>query len=704
MQKVIQVKVCNIGPIKGERVVDFNPNALLTSITGHNGCGKSTILKAIAQAQTGVLMCQKDDILNVHCKTGYIEATFLGVDGKSQFVHHIGFGRGEASWLQTPDTEIRGAKEIQSYIGSFHSVSPRTLLKTNFVRQGDLSAIMSDLKSERAKVVSELSGTDNAEAVWKNLGDYIGRFNINDAAPGMHERAVDSLKEAQDLVDAAKAQLQTCQRVDDNEEVTLHKILAAFEKKKAAEAELKSLPSVDTLADTVRALSAKVIEAREKAESLRVKLKSIDIKKFRAVCDNFHRAEELLSQKDKYETLRGKLDAWVAANGSRPEVLTPEPIKLRDEQSNLMARAAVVMESLSSLGTGVCHACKQNIPHAHDEIEKQKKIKAELLKRQTELTALINDAVDRRKAELDVQGKYDKTYAQYTIKNQECDDFFARLTKLNPPSKQEYELAGSMIFDHEECIKTLGAAEKVESTLFNEAANAQSQLTSVLARTSALAKIVEAGPTAQSNDDAKERLSRISILRKIYNEAESNLKVATFALTARQKDLDEAKKLLDEYRSNQATVTQLQSMRDLVHRDSLPAKISQQFLTKTALRAQEYLKPFEADFILSADVGEMSFIAEYADGKRLRIDQLSGGWTTATALALRCATSDLISKINKTLILDECIVFLDADNMARMPMVLDKIKAVNKQVGRQMLMVTHEPNLLAVADHVITLD
>lgn len=704
MQKILQIKVNNIGPIKGEKVVDFNPNALLTSLTGHNGVGKSTILKAIAQAQTGVLLCAKDDILNVHSKSGFIEATFLGVDGVSKFVHHIGFGRGEATWLQTPETEIRGAKEIGAYIGSFHSVSPRTLLKTNFVRQGDLSAIMSDLKSERAKVISELSGTDNAELVWKNLGDYVGRFNINDAAPAMYDRALDALKEAQALGETAKEQLKACPRVDDNEEISLHRAMSLFEKKRSAQAELAKLPKLEDLAAVAESLSSKVTVARKTAEDIRRKLKNIPIKEYRDTVANYQRAEEMLGQKSKYELLREKLDTWQKANPVRPEVKTEAPVALTKAHAQLESTIASIRTALKALGTGTCHACKQKIPHAHLEIEKNNKALSESEAQLAVMLEEIEKINTARAAELEVVAKYDKTYAQYTVKKAECDDFFARLTKLNPPEQEAVKTATAAILDHEQWIKDLGAAEKVESNLFNEMTNANTRLTETTMRVAEANKIISEGPSQQAFEDAKEKLSRITTLRRAYNEAEANVKVATFAITSKQKDVDEAKKLVDDFRKNQRIVTQLQAMRDLVHRDSLPAKISQQFLAKTALRAQEYLRPFEADFVLSADVGEMSFIAEYADGKRLRIDQLSGGWTTATALALRCATSDLISKINKTLILDECIVFLDADNMARIPMVLDKIKAVNKQLGRQMLMVTHEPNLLAVADSVISLD
>lgn len=702
MQRVLQLKINNIGPIQGERTVDFDTGALLTSLTGHNGCGKSTMLKALASLQTGVLMSTKEDILNIHSKSGYMEATMVGADGKSRYVHHIGFGRGESTWLKTPESTLTKANEIRDYIANYHSVSPRTLLKTNFVRQGELAAIMSDLKSDRAKVISELSGIDNAELVWKNIGEYIGRFRLDDSSPARLERAKEELSSAYKEKNAAAEALASATKVDEGAEMELHRVLNQYDKYLSATKDLAALGGfnykhLDSLIKQKTALDLEAIALREK-------MSKVDIAVLKDTSNAYIRAQALIEQEPKYKELDAKLKGWKSTNPDRPKDELPDLTPLQETQATLTSIINEARNHLAKLGSGNCPTCSQKLPNADKHIcdnkEKLAKAQADLEK----LKAQLADLAAKKQAILEQQRKYDTTLAQHDARRKETDEFFAKLKSLAAPSKAKFDAAAVALAEFDEDQKSLGSLQQQISAVGAQISIGESSRQRHEQRKAELEAIIASSPSKQQVEDAKEKLATISTLRRIYNERSAAFKVAEFAAETKEKDFEAASQAFAEYEKNQKIVFKLQQMRDLVHRDSLPAKVSAQFLAKTALRAQEYLKPFEADFVLEADAAEMSFIAEYADGKRLRVDQLSGGWTTAVALALRCATSDLISKHNKTLILDECIVFLDVDNMARIPMVLDKIKAVNKQVGRQMLMVTHEPNLLAVADNIINLD
>lgn len=702
MQRVLQLKINNIGPIQGERTVNFDTQALLTSLTGHNGCGKSTMLKALASLQTGVLMSTKEDILNIHSKSGYMEATMVGADGKSKYVHHIGFGRGESNWLKTPESTLTKANEIRDYIANYHSVSPRTLLKTNFVRQGELAAIMSDLKSDRAKVISELSGIDNAELVWKNIGEYIGRFRLDDSSPARLERAKEELSSAYKEKNAAAEALAACTKVDDAAELDLHKILNQYDKYLGATKDLTALGGFN-YKHLESLIQQKGVLDKQLAASL-AKLAKVDVAKLKETSNAYIRAQAFAEQEPKYRELDAKLTAWKKANPDRPVDELPDLTPLQELQATLTSIINEAKNHLAKLGSGNCPTCSQKLPDADKHISENK---AKMSKAQADLEKLkaqLADLAAKKQEIQEKQRKYDTTLAQHDAKRKETDEFFAKLKSLAAPSKAVFDAAAIALADYDEEQKNSSSLQQQVSAIDAQISIGNSSKQRYEQRKAELEAIIATSPSKQSVEDAKEKLSTLSTLRKIYNERSAALKVAEFAAETKEKDFEEASSAFAEYEKNQKIVFKLQQMRDLVHRDSLPAKVAAQFLAKTALRAQEYLKPFEADFVLEADAAEMSFIAEYADGKRLRVDQLSGGWTTAVALALRCATSDLISKHNKTLILDECIVFLDVDNMARIPMVLDKIKAVNKQVGRQMLMVTHEPNLLAVADNIINLD
>ncbi len=700
MQKIKQVKIKNIGPIQGLMVIDFDENALLTSLSGHNGIGKSTALKCISTLQTGLLYTAKEDIVNNKCTSGYMEATFLGPSGEL-FTHHVGLGKGESVWLQTPKEKVTGSTLIQKYLAAYHAVNPRTLLKTNFVRQGELAAIMSDMKTDRVKVISELAGIENAEAVWTSLGKEVGKYRIDESAPVELQRTTDLLATAKQKLTESAKDLEDAPVIPDDAETPLHKTINDWQRGAEAQRDLSVLHFDSTQINPLREqLSSVAASGRHRAKSAS-EINSADLSK---IVDSYKRCELLLEQKPKQLELKAKLDEYLAANIPRPENHLPDVLPLRELLSTARHAYKDAHKHLVDIGTGLCGSCGQALPNAEQAKEentaKAESSKATIDKLEKQVTELEN----AHRSIVAAQEVYDRKHSAYEQRRSENEAYFASLEKLAAPSEDDYMRSVAHLAERERLLGEVAALKQQYAQLDGELKTMLAKQQAYEERFSSLTDIVTKAPSKQLMTDAREQLVAVASARRKYSELSATLTCARTEVKQREENYNRAKLSYDEFVKNRTVVKNLRHMRDLVHRDALPAKVSSQFLVKVAARANEYLKPFEADFGLEADLQEMSFLAVYPDETSIRIDQLSGGWTTTVALAIRCATSDLISKINKTLILDECITFLDKDNLARMPFVLEKIKAVNQQVGRQMIMVTHEAILSDVADHKIDLD
>lgn len=704
MQKILSVEIKNIGPVKGLLRVEFDVAAPLTVITGANGCGKSTLLKAIATLQTNTLFGVKENILNWDCTSGYMKGVFLDDNGK-KYTHYIGFGKKACQWLEKPDgIKFTKSKDITTFLEDYFNTSSKTLLRTLFVNQGDIFSLLSDQKSERAKLISELAGVDCAEQIWTSVGKKIGEFVIDPEAPGKKAMAEKLLDESDQRLKGAVATLEAFDSSLSLDEFALHKIINDYSRRFTLENVVRDNVVAESDVELSATLRRTVIQKNDEKTKAEAKLVALPTAEAcHDVINKFSKAELLLKDKANYEAMDKKLKEYINSNPQRPVDDLPDLDPLKELLTVAKSVYQEAISNLKKIGDGNCPTCSQALPdapkHIHDNTVKQDKSTKAIAK----LTTQISELADKKKAIADTQVAFDKKHSLYLLKRQEADKFFAALATLNPPSQEVVNKAISDLDEIKKLTEFVRTAEREVSDLSNKRQALDLQLKTKTDSTIKAIEELEKLPSKVEAENAKSALIKLTEQKAQLNELKAKKQVAEFEVSNRKVEQAKAESAFVEFLKSKKVVANLMAVREYFHRDKLPSLVAAQFIEHTAQRAKEYLSAFEGDFSLAGDLENCTFVAEYADGKKLPIDLLSGGWKNIAALSIRCAASDLISRTSKLLVLDECIIFLDQANSARVPFVLEKIRAVNTTLGRQLLLVSHEPSIVAVADSTISI-
>jgi len=166
------------------------------------------------------------------------------------------------------------------------------------------------------------------------------------------------------------------------------------------------------------------------------------------------------------------------------------------------------------------------------------------------------------------------------------------------------------------------------------------------------------------------------------------------------------KKTLEE--KQQAKVDTLKRARDWFHYNEGPRIVSQQMLQDLTLSVNDYLAQFDAPFVVVADEEESGFRCQFIDGRAMpdplpTASMLSGGQKVTLAFALIIAIYMSYGGQLGFLSLDEPTAYLDDNNIAHMGELLEKVGAVARNKGLQILMATHEKAIMPFLDTKIDL-
>ena len=158
----------------------------------------------------------------------------------------------------------------------------------------------------------------------------------------------------------------------------------------------------------------------------------------------------------------------------------------------------------------------------------------------------------------------------------------------------------------------------------------------------------------------------------------------------------------------QAKLDNVKRARDWYHYNEGPRLVSQQMLQDLTLSVNDYLAQFEAPFVVVADEDECGFRCQFIDGRFVpdplpTAHMLSGGQKVTLAFALIIAIYMSYGGQLGFLSLDEPTAYLDDNNIGHMGELLEKVGAVARNKGLQILMATHEKAIMPFLDTKIDL-
>lgn len=140
-----------------------------------------------------------------------------------------------------------------------------------------------------------------------------------------------------------------------------------------------------------------------------------------------------------------------------------------------------------------------------------------------------------------------------------------------------------------------------------------------------------------------------------------------------------------------------------------PRLVSQQVMEELTDSVNSYLRQFDAPFVVEADQEGCGFRCRFTDGREMphpypEAHMLSGGQKVALSFAFHLAIYMRYGSQLGFLSLDEPTAYLDDANITHMGELLEKVGAVARNKGLQIIMATHEKAIMPFLDTKIDLD
>ena len=158
----------------------------------------------------------------------------------------------------------------------------------------------------------------------------------------------------------------------------------------------------------------------------------------------------------------------------------------------------------------------------------------------------------------------------------------------------------------------------------------------------------------------------------------------------------------------QAKVDTLKRTRDWFHYKGGPRIVSQNMMRELTESVNSFLDQFDAPFVVEADEEGCGFRCRFIDGREMpdpypEASMLSGGQKVALSFAFHLAIYMRFGSQLGFLILDEPTAYLDDANIEHMGELLERVGAIARNKGLQILMATHEKAIMPFFDTKIDL-
>ena len=370
---------------------------------------------------------------------------------------------------------------------------------------------------------------------------------------------------------------------------------------------------------------------------------------------------------------------------------------------------------------------------AHDAIENAKSARMSYDKRHAEESEARRD-LDRRKSEYDfafsaLKNAHDKNVEGCDIDLDTFDvSYFGQKPEEIPTIQEEIARLGDRIA---EINYDVGDARKKMSEIDAERSQTKDARDCV-------AKLAAQIEVLMSNKrDCEEKLASLGIdpesvgagesdacssaLKKArenlnaYNGILQDMAAEKGKLDAAEQTIESTKKFIDDLvekksieESVQAKVDTLKRTRDWFHYKVGPRIVSQCVMKDLTESVNMFLDQFNAPFVVDADEEGCGFRCRFIDGRTMpdpypEAHMLSGGQKVALAFAFHIAIYMRFGGQLGFLSLDEPTAYLDDANIEHMGELLEKVGAVARNKGLQILMATHEKAIMPFLDTKIDL-
>lgn len=610
------------------------------------------------------------------------------------------------------DQTCRNVSEYQEWLQTYLGVPPKVLVSSYFPCQGDIDSMIADDGEHRRRVLYEKANVGLCSFIWQTLGKHIN------AMPDTSLLDTQAEQIRQDLAHAEQRYASVQQLLDEHPvpSVSLESLLKTQHELQTYVADMSQKTSLLKNLETLQASIDRLTTEQETLCKQGKELRSM----VDALQESYEHATTLLSQYAVYQKheqrrqeLQHKIDALRASAAEDPSI--PDPPSDEDVQSLITRIHACEQEIqrlskfLSTFESGICPTCGSRV----SDPDKLHAMRCDLQAKQLELKQLIPERHRKEQLRREWQAKHKQIEA-------------ARASRDALLCKYEGELAGLAVLASESftserieqahnVVKQYTAVDTELQECRAAYANVTSQLQSALASQRVLEQQLSLLNTkcvhvsqSLSYDEAVQQLRDVSqtidtlratLDRRRALETECAILESRVAdLRQRYADIEKQLRMAQRLRSLKQI---LQETRELFHEDALPAQVAAWYAHQLMTHAADYLKTFDVSFTI-AMTSDFRCVALFP-GKVIPVSRLSGGEKNILNICIRLAMTDLFPTDLKLLILDEVEVHLDATNASRLPMLLERVKAVGRSRDLVVIFVSHHPSLRDVSDHIVSL-
>jgi DNA repair exonuclease SbcCD ATPase subunit len=694
--------------------VTFAPG--LTAVLGRNGSGKSNLMKGIYAAISG------DFGRNDGLKTDNINQ-FASITEPSRIVvnlEHAGANIQIIRGLRPVSTRLRisssGVRDIvitktqeaSDTLTNLLGISSRMLSDYVFVDQWSIFDFLSMMPAERAKAFQRLFRTEKAEALWKTLGEHYDNIVIKESGidkDALNKRLADNThkqEEVQKRLDVINARLAQCDVKKDRA------LVECYVSKKSKTEKLSNLEV--TRLEILKEHSTEIATLRElscKSSVLGTSLKSRE-----AEYNETRNSLAVYSTNIKMLEAKNNLDKQLEALKANLPTLPTSPVDYIDttEASNtFMIRLAELKSRVDTSAYFIgllkdehnsCPTC--GTPRCTFENHKDEYLKGYEQDRNSLIE--MNDIYARSMCYEQELMSYKSKVNYYNKQVNEINSIknnLAAIKTVSTSGKDYSELQLFMTAYEEDLTKfeemkaplvkletTIAQRTKTISQLAIDIAVLKGELDNAETLTEAAFK------------QAEERLAKYNDQLSKRAEYEGELRGVCSIIAADKQSLAEIVQAENILNAERTWSERVLDFRQVLHRDSLPRIVAQNYLDLMHDEINLLLTRFDSPFTITTD-DTLSFIATFKDGRRVQAARLSGGEKVLLALAFRVVVNDIFAKDLGLLCLDEPTAGLDDGNIGCLKTAVERLKELSSTRGLQVIMVTHEKELSYLFDHVI---
>lgn len=694
------------------RDATFEFDSGLTAVRGPNGVGKSNLVTGIVFGATGDFSrnsgVKNDNICQQRLpgEPSFVELEFEHAGAEVTITRRLPSGQ-ELKIAGDPAVYNRD-REVSEQMRKLLGVSERLLLDYVFVEQWKMFDFISKKPADRATAFAQLFQTDQAERIWKALGEYtvpIPRTVIDaDAVRVQLQQHRNRLAEVnRELAGYADIPDNWDHRTDPN----FRLMEEWLRKKDLISRQALAQVRVDQLGKQIAPLDDQLAEARNNEVAIRTAIDAA-------------RADADVAQKDMtalrlYEINQGQrqrlnrlLEQLEQQNRmvvfpvpSATYVGPSEQEKLKEERQEIESRRATIKLFLTQFADGkvpACPICGTPAARLRDRVLSFQEELDRLEQRYAAVCSLLAEAIDH-------DNRVEKYRAWQDRYQQQKKDLIGQISAIGheePPLRTREELQ-AVIDDYRVLQEGLEAVRQTIRDIEVKRSRLAGMLETEGKGLASMAAEIEKITVGDAEAEAAQKTINDMLARFRRKE-----QLAAEAGMLNQQIVNETQ-MLSQAAAEAARVrraerlqTHLNEVRAVFHRDNLPRKVAQAYLDRMRGEINEVLGVFNSPFRVE-DVSDLRFTIRKSDGTVQPAERLSGGEKVVFAIAFRIVVNSMFARELGLLCLDEPTAGLDEDNLSCMEAALGRLRELSRARNLQVILITHERGMDSLFDRVIQL-